>query len=328
MRTLTLFLLALPLFVAAQTEPDTARTPGGEHSLEIGFAPGKGFGARVESTDSARRAEENGRDTIRIELKRKIVTILTEPRTDITQEDSINDRLKDLRRQRRNLFTHWSGLDLGLNNYLTADGGFDLDSADGFMELEIGRSRFVSLNFMEQKIEFGSHHVGLLTGLGVEWRNYLLARNVALGYNSDSTYAVEVTEPAYKKNKLRLTGLRMPLLLEFNTKRAPMPTPEEIRTGRCTDFSRKGNFHIAMGVIGTWWFDTMYKTKYRMDGETKKDRNGGSHNLEPLSAMATVRIGYGSLNLFAEYGLTPLFKNGRGPELTPVNIGLTLIGFN
>jgi hypothetical protein len=34
------------------------------------------------------------------------------------------------------------------------------------------------------------------------------------------------------------------------------------------------------------------------------------------------------LNLFAEYSLTPLFNDDKGPELTPLTVGLTLIGFN
>ena len=309
MRTIITLALAIPLLATAQT--DTTRTPGGEHSFELGYAPGKGFGARVEPLDSATRADANGYDTIRFETRRKVWTILTEPKA-ISLEDSITDVLHRLRRERRNLFTYWSGLDVGLNNYVNSSGSFDLES----------------INFMEQKIQFGSHHIGLVTGLGLEFRNYLLANNVALQYDNDSTWAVQVNEPAFKKNKLRQTGLRMPLLLEINTKRAPMPTADDVRSGKATSFSRKGNFHMAVGVIGTWYFDTMYKTKYRLDGETKKDRSGGGYNLEPLAASATLRIGYGGLNLFAEYGLTQLFKTDRGPELTPVTVGLTLIGFN
>lgn len=325
MRTLVIALLTLPLVSTAQN--DTIPS-GREHAIEMGVVPGQGLKAQVVPLDSGKRVETNGYDTIRLEMKRKIITILTEPRTDITLEDSINDRLKELRRQRRNKFTYWSGIDVGLNSYVGPDGSMELDSASEFMELETWGSRFVSINFMEQKIEFGSHHAGLLLGLGLEWRNYLLTNNVALGYDNDSTYAVKVDEPAYKKNKLRQAGLRVPVLLEFNTKKAPIPTADELRTGRVEDYDRKGNFHIAFGVIGTWHFETMYKTKYSQDGESMKDRSNGSYNLRPLSAMATVRIGYGGLNLFAEYGLTSLFEEGKGPELTPVNVGLTLIGFN
>ena len=92
--------------------------------------------------------------------------------------------------------------------------------------------------------------------------------------------------------------------------------------------SRKHNFHIAVGVVGSWYFETMYKQKYKREGETVKDRSSGDYQLLPYRAAATVRIGYGGLNLFAEYALTPLFKDGKGPELTPFNVGLTIVGFN
>ena len=73
---------------------------------------------------------------------------------------------------------------------------------------------------MEQKLEFGSHHAGLVTGLGLEFANYHLKNNVLLAYDRDSIYGVPMESPDYRKNKLRQMGLRVPLMLEFNTKRA------------------------------------------------------------------------------------------------------------
>lgn len=323
MKPLTTLVLLLPMPAIAQTDTIPALQNNDQHALTISTS---GI-AITEMGDSAEI--DDGYDTLRLELKHKILTILTEPRHDtISTEEQVDEKLKELRRERRNAFTYWSGLDLGLNNWVNAEGGFELDSAESFMELETGGSRFVAINFMEQKIEFGSHHAGLLTGLGLEWCNYRLTNNVALGYDSDSTYAVQVDEPHYKKNKLRQTGLRMPLMLEFNTKRAPLPSSAEIAGGTSMTYDRRHNVHVAVGVIGSWYFDTMYKQKFSQEGETVKQRSGGSYNLLPYRLAASVRIGYGGLNLFAEYALTPLFEDGTGPELTPVNVGLTLIGFN
>jgi hypothetical protein len=53
-----------------------------------------------------------------------------------------------------------------------------------------------------------------------------------------------------------------------------------------------------------------------------------SYNLLPYRVAARAQIGYGALNLFAEYALTPMFERGTTPTLTPLNVGLTLIGFN
>ena len=62
--------------------------------------------------------------------------------------------------------------------------------------------------------------------------------------------------------------------------------------------------------------------------QVQKDIDKGDHRLLPYRLAASARIGYGSLNLFAEYALTPLFQDKVMPELTPLNVGLTIIGFN
>lgn len=327
MRTLITLALALPLCATAQTDTSKSEAEG-THNLEVRMSSDNGFNISVEPMDTTRRQKP---DTMRIEMRHKTYTIITSHKVETDSAEEQEDRQRELARERRNLFTYWSGLDLGFNNYLGADGNLELDSASNFMELDPWASRFFAINFMEQKIEFGSHHVGLLTGMGIEFTSYKLANNVILGYNSDSTYATEVETPTYSKNKLRQIGLRVPLMLEFNTGRA-----EVTRTSGNNDegsweqehISRKNNFHIAMGVVGSLYFDTMYKQKYRQDGELTKDRSSGDYNLLPYRASASVRLGYGSFNLFAEYGLTHLFKDVHAPELTPLNVGITIVGFN
>jgi len=329
-----LALLIAPFVGHAQT--DTLPAPK-SNRLEVGVNAKDGaFAKVVNEGDSVKKSSP-----IIITTQRKKITITSEPRNWASVEDSVTDVLKDLRTERRNLFTYWSGLDLGVNTLLGTDGDSDLDASADFMQIDNAKSRFFAINFMEQKIEFGSHHVGLLTGLGVEWCNYRLANNSTLAYNADSVYGVPAETPEFRKNKLRQTGLRMPLMLEFNTKRAKMPTAEAVlAAGKDTtvvlkkgqdgpfDFSNRGNFHIAVGVVGSWYFESMYKVKYEQDGETRKDRSSGDYHLLPYRLAASVRIGYGSLNLFAEYALTPLFQDGKGPELMPFNLGLTIVGFN
>ena len=329
--------LILPLMLSilcdqAFAQTDTAAAPH-RQSLVLGVNAREGAFAKVLTEGDS----TNKPSPVVITTQRKKITILTEPRNWTSTADSMADRLKDIRTERRNKFTYWSGIDVGVNTLLGPDNSTDLDATADFMTIDHAKSRFLSINFMEQKIEFGSHHVGLLTGLGWEFVNYRLKNNNLLTYNADSIYGIPVQEPDFRKNKLRQMGLRVPLMLEFNTKRAPMPTEEDLNAMRSDttgtiargfEHSRRHNFHIAMGVVGSWYFDTMYKQKYQLDGDTEKDRSKGDYLLLPYRAAASVRIGYGGLNLFAEYSLTPLFKDGKGPELTPFTVGLTLIGFN
>ncbi|MBL8000552.1 MAG: hypothetical protein JNL05_01205 [Flavobacteriales bacterium] len=329
MKSLSLLFALATMQAVAQTDTlrtDTAQAGGEQrHSLYLGYSPGQGAGVRVDDGDP-----KTEQDTIRIELKRKLLTILVTPKDSMLVGDTLQEHIDALERERRNKFTYWSGLDIGLNNWVGADGSGDLGPDADFMQLDAARSRFFAINFMEQKIEFGSHRAGLLTGLGLEWTSYHLQNNVLLAYNADSVYGLEVDKPQYSKNKLRQTGIRLPLLFEFNTKRAPLPTTAaEVRAlEKAGGYSRKGNFHFAVGVVGTWYFDTMYKVKYTEYGDKQKDRSGGEYHLLPYRAAATVRMGWGGWNFFGEYALTPLFSDGKGPELTPFNVGLTLVGFN
>jgi len=59
-----------------------------------------------------------------------------------------------------------------------------------------------------------------------------------------------------------------------------------------------------------------------------QDRDKGDFNLLPYRLAAAARIGYGKFTVFAERSLTPLFREGQGPDLTPWNVGIQLAGFN
>ena len=293
-------------------------------ALTIGVDSTGAF-ARIGSVGDTTRTKK---EPMIIETRRKRITILSEPKEWMSPTDSAETRLEELRKERRAVFSYWGGWDVGVNTLMGSDGDTDLGGDAAFMQIDHGRSRFVSFNFWEQKIEFGTHHVGLLTGMGWEFVNYHLKNNVLLSYNADSIFGLPVTEPDFDKNKLRQMGLRVPLMLEFNTKRAKLPTVEEIKGRKVSGFSNKGNVHLAAGVVGSWYFDTMYKQKYELNGSDRKDRDKGDYLMLPYRLAASARIGYGSFNLFAEYGLTSLFREGKGPELTPLTLGITIIGFN
>lgn len=296
--------------------PDTTTEEG--RAIWLGWTPKDGPQVGiVQPDDSTKR-----KDPVIIDLKHKTIKIYADDKVELVDSVRIKTRLKELRTERRNLFTYWAGLDLGVNTLLDTDG----DAS--FLTINNARSRFFAINFMEQKIEFGSHHVGFMTGLGWEFVNYHMANNVFLAHNPDSLYGVVLDAPQFNKNKLRQMGFRVPLMLEFNTKKAPLPTEEELLARKKVSYSRKGNFHIAMGVVGSVYVETMYKQKYRQDGDRRKDNFKGERNLLPYRAAASVRLGYGGLNLFGEYALTGLLRDGTGPQVTPFNVGLTIIGFN
>lgn len=332
MRTI-LFACTLSIAGTAHSQVDTTGTaPTGEaepsrHSLTLGVGT-NGASVRVERTDSTRTADQD--DTLRISTRNKTIRIITSPRTDIDTTRNFERRLRDLRRERRNMFTYWAGIEVGINTFVTESGRVGDGPDSGPLQLNNAQSRFLAINFMERKFEFGSHHIGLFTGLGLEFTSYKLSDNNLLMFNSDSTWAVPQASPELRKNKLRQIGVRLPLMLELNTKGAPLPSDMEAMRarGKKDGFSRKGNFHLAAGVVGSYYFDTMYKVRYVENGEGRKDRYKASYNLLPYRLAARVQIGVGGWNLFGEYALTPMFEEGTTPTLNALNVGLTLVGFN
>jgi len=327
---LSLALVNMQFVVTAQS--DTLQSES-KHSLALGINSKDGAFARVTPDDSTKKSSP-----LVINTQRKKISIKVESRDWASEADSIKDLLKNLRTERRNQFAYWAGIDIGANLLLGANGSTSFSQDAKFMELQEANSRFFAINFFERKFEFGTNHVGLLTGLGWEFTNYRLSNNYRLQFAQDSTYGVFLQSPDLLKNKLRQSGFRMPLMLEFNTKRSRIPTEEEVMTAardtvggnkpKSFHPDNKHNFHIAVGAVGTWYYDSMYKVKYRDEGQNFKERDKGDHNLLPYRLAAAVRIGYGSLNLFAEYALTPLFEHNKGPVLTPFTVGLTIVGFN
>jgi hypothetical protein len=108
---------------------------------------------------------------------------------------------------------------------------------------------------------------------------------------------------------MNIAYVTAPLLLEF-----------QIPAG-------KKRIHISGGVIGgvKMWSNT--KLKYKVSGEKSKEKAKGDYNLSPLRWGFTARVGYRMINLYANYYMTPLFKENRGPELYPFSVGLALIPF-
>lgn len=229
---------------------------------------------------------------------------------------------------------HWAGIDLGINGFLNANNSFNLsndaslamtnpEKVTQFMELNYSKSWTFSINFMEFFFKIKDHHFGFVTGMGTEWSNYELKHNVRLDakgganvfdevneFNENYTWGEIDTVLDYSKNRFKTWFINVPLLLELNT-----------------GTQKNKSFHISAGAILGFNLQTKIKYKYRIDGDTKKEKDKQSFNTNPLRASLTTRMGYNWFNVFATYSLTQLFEDGRGPELYPFTVGVTLLGF-
>ena len=165
---------------------------------------------------------------------------------------------------------------------------------------------------MDFGVGLGTNYVGLVSGLGFEFINYNFDGQNSIMKDPVSGNIVEYVPPYagnITKSKMNISYFTAPLLLEF-----------QIPVGKGKD-----RIHIMGGVIGGVKMCSNTKIKYTEAGDNSKEKNKSDFNLSPLRWGVTARVGYGAINLFANYYMTPLFKDGMGPELYPFTVGIAIV---
>lgn len=201
---------------------------------------------------------------------------------------------------------HWSGFEFGFNSYLADGFESTLPAEYNFMDLNTGKSFNVNINFAQLGIGI-TRRFGLVTGMGLQFNDYVFEGNNNI-MKDPNGMIVEYDAGAdginLDKSKLSTVYFVMPLLMELQ-----IPV------------QRHSSINIAAGVIGGAKVSSRTKMVYFNDGKQKiKERNDYSLNL--LRYGPTVRLGYESLQIYATYYMNGLFKDQKGPELYPVQIGL------
>lgn len=203
---------------------------------------------------------------------------------------------------------HWAGFEMGVNGWMNANNTLDLENPK--YDLDYSNSLFYNLNVVEQKIPFFGGYGGLVTGLGFNFNEFSFKGATQLSFNEDSTWAFTRSDYNFKRNRLNVTYLTLPMMLEFNT-----------------SLDEDKSFHIAFGVLGGFKLFSKTKQKYDFEGDNYKVNVRGHYNVNPWKADAVARIGYKSLTLFANYPLTQFFEKNTGPEMYTFQVGLRLIDF-
>ncbi|GAB1403557.1 hypothetical protein MASR1M74_07350 [Lentimicrobium sp.] len=224
-----------------------------------------------------------------------------------------DDGKVSFKRNRQDKFDgHFGGFEMGVNGYLNSYGEFDMPEDYDFLDLRMEKSINVKLNILEQNFNLIRNKVGLTTGLGLEWKNFRFKDDVhLLARDGDVFNNFDNMPRNYTKSKLVVNYLNVPLMLEFQTNR----------------FSKTNSFHIAAGIQGGLRIGSHTKNVFQENGNKKKVKDRDDFYLNPIKYDLMARIGWGKINLYADYSLNTLFKNNRGPELYPFTLGITLIGW-
>ena len=229
---------------------------------------------------------------------------------------------------------HWAGFDMGINGYVDPDFKMSFPKETEYMDLRMTKSVGVYINFFEQNISLSKNQkFGMVTGMGINWNNYRFSKDTRL--NADSSELIGYIDKGINIRKTKLTNLylNIPLLFEFQT----------------NSYHKKNSFHFGLGMVmgvrlsshtkkyyderdkgfditkynpATDKYETVF-TAVSPDNSIVKDFD--DFYMNPFKFDATVRIGWGFVNLFATYSVNTMFKKDKGPELYPWTIGITLV---
>ncbi len=226
---------------------------------------------------------------------------------------AVNDGCKGCdttEREKQKAITWWGGIDFGVNGYMNNKQSLGLSEQSSFMELDYGRSFSLSINIFEQRLPIYREYVGLVTGVGLDFKSYALRKEVQIMANEGRVWGETYPDIDYDKNKFKATYLEVPLMLQFNTSQNP-----------------DRSFHLASGIYGGLRIGSQLKQSYEIDNVVYESTTRNDFNLNPFKYGLITRAGYGKVTLFAKYGLSTLFLRDAGPELYPFTIGVQLIGF-
>lgn len=160
-------------------------------------------------------------------------------------------------------------------------------------------------------------HWSVAIGPGIATDNmYFNKMTVGIADNTTRISFNDVSDTThFKKYKLATAFLEAPVELRY----------------RFNPNNDKKSVKIALGAkIGTL-LNAHIKgvTEQNSNNQTLKDytlKESSKKFFNHQRLSLTGRIGYGPLSLFASYSVTPLFKEGFGPTVRPMSIGLTLSG--
>ena len=262
-------------------------------------------------------------DTILIRLgNKRVVIIEKEGSTTIeVPEDTFKDSNKDRSstekytyKQKKRFRGHWAGVQWGFNGLMDPNFSLNMTGDNKYLELRQGRSWNFNINPIQYSFGLGTNYAGIVTGLGFEFNNYIFRNPVSLMVDNgitveDDSYALDPNKNV-KKSRFSTSHITVPLLFEFQ-----IPTSQN-----------RHRIFFSAGVIGGVKIGSHTKVVY--DGVRKgKDKTRDDFNLSTFRYGVTAQIGYRAIKLFATYYPTGLFEKGKGPEVYPFSVGLTLLNF-
>lgn len=143
-------------------------------------------------------------------------------------------------------------------------------------------------------------------GIGLNYNFSHVHHNADVNYIFDTVNNKNIgtsfvpTKASFKRNKLYTNFLEIPLELRFRSIEHP-------------------NLRFYVGFKAGYML-SVHSTRVTEQTKVKTYR---IKNILPYRYGPTLKMGYGKVNLYGFYSLTPLFEDGKGMTITPYTLGLS-----
>lgn len=213
----------------------------------------------------------------------------------------------------RKIKTRWVMLDFAFSA-LAHEGDLNMPNTDGRYDLRpleqnIGKSTAWTLWVYKQRIRLSKDkRLNLYHGLGFDFMLHNFSnRNLVLKPGTNQ-YEFSVDTQRVDNNRLYTSYVQIPIWLNYETNPGNM----------------KNSFRASLGVYG----GLLLGSNVDVCGEGRATLHyKDDFNLNRVKYGITGYIGYGYVNFFANYSLSGLFANDKGPNINVLNIGVQLLPF-
>ena len=162
--------------------------------------------------------------------------------------------------------------------------------------------------FVMYNLPLGKSLNSFSIGLAIRAQN-LFSNSVVPDIKADTIVFEKIPDNVdYRKVKINPVYIDLPIELKFRTEKG---------------------FKLGIGLKGGYLIDSKekYKGNRPSDGQNVLTKTKDLYQMESFAIGATLRIGYKWVSLFGYYQFTKIFRQGRGPSMYPVSLGLTITPF-
>lgn len=200
----------------------------------------------------------------------------------------------------------FGGFEIGVSTLVTPN--FNTTLTNKNLETNMANSWRFAVNFGDWDLPIVKGRLALTTGIGLSFDYYGFKTKDSMISDDKSKLIFNQAPTTLSTNCLYQFNLTLPLLVKYNS-----------------SYSKNNRrFYFATGVIINYTVSNQLLTEYSKNGIEYEVEAKGDYFVNRFRADATARFGYGSVSVFANYGLVPLFDTDIVADTRTLQVGLGL----